>query len=141
MANQDLKSLDEYEIFLTEKMTSWSPQQRVALAAAIAERWLPAYESFSAEEDWGGPASLRRSLDAVWNHVQGPVLAERCSAPHSTDRRNHPAYGRFRRRGGADRLRDYYGCAANLRRPGKHDAVRAASGARRLRGVGTGVAC
>jgi len=82
MANQDLKSLDEYEIFLTEKMTSWSPQQRVALAAAIAEHWLPAYESFSAEEDWGDPASLRRSLDAVWNHVQGPVLAERDVARH-----------------------------------------------------------
>src|SRR5947207_12005360 len=42
MANQDLKSLDEYEVFLTEKMTPWSPQQRVALAAAIAEHWLPA---------------------------------------------------------------------------------------------------
>jgi hypothetical protein len=58
MANQDLKSLDEYEVFLTEKMTPWSPQQRVASVAAIAEYWLPAYESFSAEEDWGDPASL-----------------------------------------------------------------------------------
>jgi uncharacterized protein YjaG (DUF416 family) len=82
MANQDLKSLDDYEIFLTEKMTPWSPQQRVALAAAIAEHWLPAYESFSAEEDWGDPASVRRSLDAVWNHVQGRVLAERDVARH-----------------------------------------------------------
>ncbi len=82
MANQDLKSLDEYEVFLTEKMTPWSPQQRVALAAAIAEHWLPAYESFSAEEDWGDPASLRRSLDAVWSYVQGRVLAERDVARH-----------------------------------------------------------
>jgi hypothetical protein len=82
MANQDLKSLDEYEVFLTEKMTPWSPQQRVALAAAIAEHWLPAYESFSAEEDWGDSASLRRSLDAVWSHVQGRVLAERDVARH-----------------------------------------------------------
>ena len=82
MANQDFKSLDEYEIFLTEKMTPWSVPQRVALAAAIAEHWLPAYESFSAEEDWGDPASLRRSLDAVWSHVQGRALAERDVARH-----------------------------------------------------------
>lgn len=82
MAAPDLKSLDDYEIFLTEKMTPWSPQQRVALAAAIAEHWLPAYESFSAEEDWGDPASLRRSLDAVWGHVQGRELAERDIARH-----------------------------------------------------------
>jgi hypothetical protein len=76
MANQELTGLDDYEIFLIEKMIPWSPQQRVALAAAIAEHWLPAYESFSADEDWGDPASLLRSLDAVWNHVQGRVLAE-----------------------------------------------------------------
>src|SRR6185503_11546347 len=82
MANQDFKNLDEYEIFLTEKMTPWSAPQRVALAAAIAEHWLPAYESFSAEEDWGDPASLRRSLDAVWSHLQGPVLARGDVARH-----------------------------------------------------------
>jgi len=82
MANQVFKSLDDYEIFLTEKMTPWSVPQRVALAAAIAEHWLPAYESFSAEEDWGDPASLRRSLDAVWSHVQGRALAERDVARH-----------------------------------------------------------
>src|ERR1700752_1904086 len=82
MAKQNYKSLDAYEIFLTEKMTPWSVQQRVALAAAIAEHWLPAYESFSAEENWGAPASLRRSLDAVWSHVQGRMLAERDVARH-----------------------------------------------------------
>lgn len=83
MANAELKSIDEYEVFLTEKMTAWSPQQRVALAAAIAEHWLPAYESFSLEEGWGDVASLRRSLDAVWSHVQGHILAERDVARHS----------------------------------------------------------
>jgi uncharacterized protein YjaG (DUF416 family) len=82
MANQELKSLDDYEIFLTEKMTPWSPHQRVALAAAIAEHWLPAYESFSVAEDWGDPAALRRSLDAVWNHVQGRALAETDAVRH-----------------------------------------------------------
>ena len=58
MANPDLKSIDEYEVFLTEKITQWSAERRVALAAAITEHWLPAYESFSAEENWGDPASM-----------------------------------------------------------------------------------
>jgi uncharacterized protein YjaG (DUF416 family) len=79
----ELKSIDEYEVFLTETMTPWLPQQRVALAAAIAEHWLPAYESFSAEEDWGDPASLRRSLDALWSHVQGRPLAANDLARHT----------------------------------------------------------
>jgi uncharacterized protein YjaG (DUF416 family) len=76
MAVQELKNIDDYEVFLTERMTSWSPRQRVALAAAIAERWLPAYEAFSAEEEWGDPASLRRSMDAVWAYVHGWTLAD-----------------------------------------------------------------
>ena len=49
--------------------------QRVALAAAMAERWLPVYEVFSAAEQWGDPANLRRSLDAVWNHLRGRLLS------------------------------------------------------------------
>src|SRR5262245_46418067 len=76
MAEQELKNIDDYEVFLTERLTPWSPAKRVALAAAIAERWLPAYEAFSAEEKWGDPASLRRSLDAVWAYVHGWTLAD-----------------------------------------------------------------
>ncbi|HXT53085.1 MAG TPA: DUF416 family protein [Candidatus Eisenbacteria bacterium] len=83
MANPELKNIDEYEIFLTETMTPWPPERRMALAAAIAEHWLPAYESFSAAEDWGDPASLRQSLDAVWSRVQGRVLTESDIARHS----------------------------------------------------------
>lgn len=76
MHDQALKSIDDYEVFLTEKITPWSPLQHVALATSIAERWLPAYESFSATEGWGDPASLRRSLEAVWGHVEGRTLAD-----------------------------------------------------------------
>jgi hypothetical protein len=43
-------------LFLHETIEPWSPEQRVALAAAIAERWLPVYETFSAAEQWGDPA-------------------------------------------------------------------------------------
>lgn len=82
MPGQALKSIDDYEVFLTEKLTTWSPGQRLALAAAIAERWLPAYESFSAENEWGDPASLRRSLDAVWGCVEGRALADKDLARH-----------------------------------------------------------
>src|SRR5262245_23382746 len=74
MPEVELKSLGDYEVFLTEKMTSWSVAQRVALAAAVAEHCLPAYEAFSAEADWGDPASLRRSLEAIWRHVLGRAL-------------------------------------------------------------------
>ena len=83
MAIPDLKSIDDYEVFLTEKMTQWSAERRVALAAAITEHWLPAYESFSAEENWGDPSSMRRSLDAVWSRVQGRLLSEIDIARHA----------------------------------------------------------
>src|SRR5262245_25338948 len=82
MPTQELNSLDDYEVFLTEKLTLWSWQQRVALAAAIAEHWLPAYEAFSAAEAWGDPASLRDSLQAVWGHVQGRTLVRAHVARH-----------------------------------------------------------
>jgi uncharacterized protein YjaG (DUF416 family) len=83
MAIPDLKSIDEYEFFLTEKMTQWSAERRVALAAAITEHWLPAYAAFSAEENWGDPASMRRSLDALWSCVQGQVLSAIDIARHA----------------------------------------------------------
>jgi uncharacterized protein YjaG (DUF416 family) len=76
MPRPELRNIDDYEVFLTEAMTPWSPAQRAAFAGAIAERWLTAYDTFSAEEGWGDPASLRRSLDAAWNHVQGCQLKE-----------------------------------------------------------------
>ena len=40
----------------------------------MAERWLYVYDSFSAEEQWGDPDNLRRSLDAAWNHLEGKKL-------------------------------------------------------------------
>src|SRR5262245_29014493 len=74
MANESLKTIDDYENFLSETLDSWSPHQRVALAAAMAERWLPAYQAFSDEAEWGDPSSLRRMLDAIWAHAAGRAL-------------------------------------------------------------------
>jgi uncharacterized protein YjaG (DUF416 family) len=74
MPKEKLNSIDDYERFLYETVEAWSPEQRIALAAAMAERWLHVYEAFSTAEEWGDPASLRRSLEAVWNHLQGRPL-------------------------------------------------------------------
>lgn len=40
------------------------------LAAAMAERWLPVYTSFSQSEQWGDALGMRRAMDAVWEHLQ-----------------------------------------------------------------------
>ena len=71
MAKQEFNNLDQYEGFIQTRIKPWSPAQRIALAAGMAERWLPAYETFSNSENWGDPAVLRRSLDAVWNRLGG----------------------------------------------------------------------
>jgi uncharacterized protein YjaG (DUF416 family) len=74
MPGDEIKSIDDYDRFLSRTLEGWSSQQRVAWAAAMAERWLPIYEAFSAAEEWGDPASLHRNLEAVWQHVAGRTL-------------------------------------------------------------------
>jgi uncharacterized protein YjaG (DUF416 family) len=71
---EDFTNIDEYEEFLSATISPWSTEQRVALAAAMAERWLHCYETFSQTERWGDPALLRRSLEALWNHVGGRAM-------------------------------------------------------------------
>src|SRR5690242_10855159 len=83
MSVAEFKSIDDYENFLGETLETWSPGQRLALAAAMAERWLPVYEKFSAKEDWGDAAALRRMLDAVWGHVRGRTLSQADLARYS----------------------------------------------------------
>lgn len=75
--NEKLNSIGDYKRFIDATIEAWSPEQRVALAAAMAERWLPVYEAFSTREEWGDPANMRRSLEAVWNHLQGRSLSSR----------------------------------------------------------------
>jgi uncharacterized protein YjaG (DUF416 family) len=71
MSKEEFDSFDDYENFIRATIESWSPARRVALVAAMAERWLPAYETFSASEAWGDPVILRRGLDMVWNTLRG----------------------------------------------------------------------
>jgi len=73
MPKEEYPSLDSYENFVREKIEPWSAAQRTALATAMAERWLPAYETFSKDEDWGDPAILRQSLNTIWDTLSGQV--------------------------------------------------------------------
>src|ERR1044071_1517823 len=74
MSNPELNSLDDFQRFVSNVITPWSQEQRIALAAAMAERWLPVYESFSEEEDWGDASILKRAVEAVWNCALGKKL-------------------------------------------------------------------
>lgn len=74
MLNPELKSLDDYQQFVSHTIKPWSRERRIALAAAMAERWLPVYESFSEEEDWGDPSILKRAVEAVWDCALGKEL-------------------------------------------------------------------
>jgi uncharacterized protein YjaG (DUF416 family) len=67
-------TFDAYERQLGETLKVWSPQQRLAFGAALAERWLRAYETFSAAAEWGDPAALRRIVGALWDHVGGRLM-------------------------------------------------------------------
>jgi len=82
MSNPELKSLVDYQQFVTNTIKQWSHQQRIALAAAMAERWLPVYESFSEEEDWGDPSILQRAVEAVWNCALGKELTRKDHGIH-----------------------------------------------------------
>ena len=74
MPNNPSGPFDEYEHLTGETVQAWSSQQRVAFVAALAERWLQAYEKFSAAEGQGDPAVLRQIVGAVWDHVRGRLL-------------------------------------------------------------------
>ncbi len=73
MISQKIKTLDDYEMFLGETIESWAPEKRLALAAAMAERWLPAYDAFSKKEQWGDVDTMHHCLNAVWQHLLGSL--------------------------------------------------------------------
>jgi uncharacterized protein YjaG (DUF416 family) len=74
MANEELRTVDDYDRFVTGRLAQLTPEQRTAMAAAMGERWYPAYAAFSKTEDWGDATVLRRSLDAVWDQLRGKPL-------------------------------------------------------------------
>lgn len=95
MAAEGPATADDYDRYLDNRLGQLTPEQRTALAAAMGERWYPAYVAFSSAETWGDARVLRRSLDAVWAHLGGTPLgaAERArliaavdtATPHMDD--------------------------------------------------------
>jgi hypothetical protein len=81
MRIEDIKSIDDYESLLSTIIAAWSPERRAALAAAMAERWLPTYTAFSQAQQWGDPASLRHTLDTIWMCSWPCARAGRAGAP------------------------------------------------------------
>ena len=75
MSQMEFPTFDRYEEFLSGTLRTWTPPHRVAFAAAMAERWSPAYLAFSKAERWGDPAALRRALDAAWACAGGAPLS------------------------------------------------------------------
>jgi uncharacterized protein YjaG (DUF416 family) len=71
MSPPSFPTAEDYERFLVTILRGWSAQRRLALAAAMAERWFPAYRAFSKAERWGDPAPLREALDLAWACVGG----------------------------------------------------------------------
>jgi uncharacterized protein YjaG (DUF416 family) len=82
MAREPLNSLEDFERFLTTRLDRWSRAQRSAFAAGMADRWMPVYEAFSQREDWGDPASLHHSVDAVWANLRGQLMGPGDQARH-----------------------------------------------------------
>jgi hypothetical protein len=75
VTDQQFENLDAYERFVQGQIETWLPARRTTLAAAMAERWLHAYEAFSLSESWGDPAVLRQGLEAAWAVVRGEPAA------------------------------------------------------------------
>lgn len=74
MSTKNFNSLDDYERFLRNTVTPWSREQRIALAAGMAERWLPVCDAFFEEYECGDPAAFQRAVQSVWNCVPGRAL-------------------------------------------------------------------
>lgn len=82
MSNQELNSLDDFQHFVSNTIRPWSREQRIALAAGMAERWLSVYESFYEQEEWGDPATFQRAVESVWKCVLGHTLTPKDHRQH-----------------------------------------------------------
>lgn len=80
---------------IVDVLTNLSSRHTVAMIAACAERFFPAYAAFSHLEGWGNPESMRRALDRVWDALSSSesvaaitssdVVAARTEIPFTGD--------------------------------------------------------
>ena len=82
MSKENLNSLEDFQRFVSSTIKPWPPEKRTALAAATADRWLPVYESFSEENEWGDPQTFEDAIVAVWNCVMGHELSPKDIQDH-----------------------------------------------------------
>lgn len=82
MSKESFNSLEDFEGFVSSTMEPWTAEQRTVLAAAMADRWLPVYESFSEEYEWGDPQTFEDAVVAVWNCVLGHKLSSKDGQVH-----------------------------------------------------------
>lgn len=65
-----------YDAGYLKKMLGELPHShRLAFAASCCERAYPNYLIFFQRARWGGPGTLRKSLDTVWDCIEGSVRA------------------------------------------------------------------
>lgn len=60
---------------LTERLQALPHSHRLAFAASCCERAYPNYVIFFQRAHWGGPGTLRKSLDRVWDSMDGSIKA------------------------------------------------------------------
>ena len=74
MDDELLQDIGGYLNILGAFCRRWTPGQRTAFLAALAERWLGAYLPFTKASSWGDADALRQALDAAWGHARGERL-------------------------------------------------------------------
>ncbi|MFO0937524.1 MAG: DUF416 family protein [Gemmataceae bacterium] len=74
MTKSDFPQFGQYETYLGSALRTWNPSLRIILAAAIAERWFPAYQRFSETENAGNTPGLKQILHSIWDHARGSSM-------------------------------------------------------------------
>jgi len=82
MSSPELNNLNDYERFVSTTIKPWTREQRIALTASMAERWLPVYESFCEDEEWGDPEAFKQAVQSVWSCVLGHKLTSKEHRQH-----------------------------------------------------------
>jgi uncharacterized protein YjaG (DUF416 family) len=82
MDQELLQDIDGFLKILGVFSRRWSPAQRTAFLAALAERWLGAYQRFTEAEGCGDPAALRQALDDAWAHAGGEPVDQATTDRH-----------------------------------------------------------
>ena len=79
MAKQELNSLADFERFVSNTIKPWSREQRIALVAGMADRWLPVYESFSAFMTGPNAGAVKAEFSPQIRHKKAQMIFLVCA--------------------------------------------------------------